>query len=267
MDPALSVNGLSFGPTSLAEDLAACEQLGATQIVVPVAKLEAAGWETGVAALAASTVTTAALLHPGWFTLDEPARWPEQQAHLARSLDAADTLGASALYGTTGKKGALSWESAVERFAHAVAPVAAQARDRGIDLTLETTNPLFADLSFLHCLPDAVEVAETSGLGVCIDLFVCWTDRGLRQSIERAAARCPLVQVSDYVLGGRSMPTRAVPGDGDIPLEEIVGWVLDAGFAGVFDLELMGPRIDDEGAVPALRRAAQWMTGQLDRRR
>jgi sugar phosphate isomerase/epimerase len=260
----LSVNGLSFGASALDEDIAACRQLGVHQYVVPVAKLESAGWDAGVAALGSSGLVTASLLHPGWFSLDDPARWPDEQAMLKRSIDAADALGASAVYGTTGKKGALTWEAAADRFAEAVAPVAAWARAAGIDLTLETTNPLFADLSFLHCLPDALEVAEASGLALCVDLFVCWTDRGLRAAIERCAPRCPLVQVSDYVLGGRSMPTRAVPGDGDIPLAELVGWVLASSFAGVFDLELMGPRIDEEGPLGALRRAGEWMGALLD---
>ena len=264
MHELLSINGLSFARSSLHEDIAACRTLGATQIVPPVAKLEAAGWDRSLAALASSGLVTASLLHPGWFSLDDPSRWDAEQATLIRSIEAADTLGATAVYGTTGKKGALVWEQAADRFADAVAPAAARARDLGIDLALETTNPLFADLSFLHCLPDALAVAETADLALCIDVFVCWTDRGLRQAIERAAPRCPLVQVSDYVLGGRSMPTRAVPGDGDIPLAEILGWVLDAGFAGVFDLELMGPRIDAEGALGALARTAEWMAALLD---
>jgi sugar phosphate isomerase/epimerase len=262
----LSVNGLSFGPTSLAQDMSAIRELGITRIVPPVAKLEAAGWDSSLDALRASGLSVPALLHPDWFSLDEPQRWAEQRANLRRSVDALESLGASALYGTTGKKGALTWEQAVERFADAVAPVAAAARSAGIDLACETTNPLFSDLSFVHVLGDAVDLAEMAGIAVCIDVFVCWNDRNLRQSIKRAVPRCPLVQVSDHAVGSRSMPTRSVPGDGDIPLAQILGWVLDAGFAGVFDLELMGPRIDAEGALPALRRSAEWMGAFLDAR-
>ncbi len=259
----LSINGLSFGASSLAADLDACRSIGVGSSVAPVAKIAAEGWDAGVAALGASGVATAALLHPGWFSLDDPERWPAEQANLCRTIAAADFLGAPAVYGTTGKKGALTWEAAAQRFAVAVAPAAERARDAGIDLTLEHTNPLFADLSFVHCLPDSLEVAQQSGLAVCIDLFVSWTDRGLRQAVERSVARCPLVQVSDYVLGEHRLGSRAVPGDGDIPLAEIIGWILDAGFAGVFDLELMGPPIQTEGAPAALARAAEWMTALL----
>ena len=66
-----------------------------------------------------------------------------------------------------------------------------------------------------------------------------------------------LIQVSDYVLGDRTAPCRAVPGDGAIPLGRIMGAVLDAGYAGVFDVELVGPRIDAEGPYSATARAAQ----------
>ena len=68
--------------------------------------------------------------------------------------------------------------------------------------------------------------------------------------------RCRLVQVSDYVYGDRSMPCRAVPGDGAIPLKQILEWTLRAGYAGTFDLELIGPRIDAEGRIKAVRRSA-----------
>jgi sugar phosphate isomerase/epimerase len=65
------------------------------------------------------------------------------------------------------------------------------------------------------------------------------------------------VQVSDYVLGDRTTPCRAVPGDGAIPLERLIGEVLEAGYGGVFDLELIGPRIEAEGHRPATLRAAE----------
>ena len=58
-------------------------------------------------------------------------------------------------------------------------------------------------------------------------------DRGRpEEKFERAMPVAGLVQVSDYVLGDRTTPCRAVPGDGAIPLERIIGDVLDAGYAG-----------------------------------
>jgi sugar phosphate isomerase/epimerase len=63
-----------------------------------------------------------------------------------------------------------------------------------------------------------------------------------------------LVQVSDFVVGTLATPDRAVPGDGDIPLGRIVAGLVDSGYDGVFDLEVIGPRIEAEGYEPAIRR-------------
>jgi hypothetical protein len=41
-------------------------------------------------------------------------------------------------------------------------------------------------------------------------------------------------------------------------------WALNAGYQGVFDLELLGPRIDEEGRVEAVARAARYMSELLD---
>jgi hypothetical protein len=41
--------------------------------------------------------------------------------------------------------------------------------------------------------------------------------------------------------------------------------VLEAGYSGVFDIELVGPRIKAEGARPATERAAQMVSEILTR--
>ena len=69
-----------------------------------------------------------------------------------------------------------------------------------------------------------------------------------------------LVQVSDFIVGTRDTPNRVVPGDGDIPLRRILGDVLRAGYDGAFDLELIGPRIEEEGYESAIRAYTKALT-------
>src|SRR6266487_4329133 len=76
--------------------------------------------------------------------------------------------------------------------------------------------------------------------------------------------RLRLVQVSDFAVGTLSTPNRLVPGDGDIPLERILGQVLAAGYEGAFDLELIGPRIEEEGYRSACRRSIDQLGDMLD---
>jgi sugar phosphate isomerase/epimerase len=182
--------------------------------------------------------------------------WREARDTFDRLLEDACALGARSIYLLTGGHGTLTWEDAAQAFRAALAPCVAKAREAGIPLMIENAPPLYAHTHIAHTLRDAVTLAEIADVGVCIEFFACWTEAGLRESIERAMPRCHVVQVCDYVYGDRSLPSRAVPGDGAIPVKRMIDWILRAGYRGAFDLELIGPRIDSEGQVAAVRRAA-----------
>jgi sugar phosphate isomerase/epimerase len=55
-----------------------------------------------------------------------------------------------------------------------------------------------------------------------------------------------------------------VIGDGDIPLERLLAMILDAGYAGMFDLELLGPKIEAEGYLSATRRSLERASEMLE---
>jgi sugar phosphate isomerase/epimerase len=184
---------------------------------------------------------------------------------LDRVIDTAADLGTRMIYMLTGGRGSLTWERAAARFCAAVAPCLEHARQRGVALAVENASSLYADIHIAHSLRDTVTLAEMADLGICIDLFHCWAEAGLPALVERALPRTELVQLSDYVLGDRALPARAVPGDGAVPVEPFVAQVLAGGYAHGFDLELIGPRIDAEGRAQATRRACEAVAALLDR--
>jgi sugar phosphate isomerase/epimerase len=182
--------------------------------------------------------------------------WAEERAQLSKVIRDVAALGGQSIYLLTGGRGSLTWEAAAERFCAGIAPSVAEAKAAGLKLMIEPTTTLHTDFHIAHTLRDTTLLAEMAGIGVNMDIFPCWTEAGLKETIERAAPRLHLIQVSDYVLEDRSLPCRAVPGDGAIPMRRIFDWLLSAGYAGGFDLELIGPRIDAEGRVAACRRGA-----------
>jgi sugar phosphate isomerase/epimerase len=191
--------------------------------------------------------------------------WIAPRTELSRVIEIAADLGAKSIYMVTGGHGSLDWDEAARSFAGAIAPCIAQSEAAGVQLMIETTNPFFADIHLAHSLADTIKLAEIAGIGVCIDLYACWTESNLKTLIRQAIPKCRAVQFSDYIYGDRTIPERAVPGDGAIPLERLVGWVLDAGYEGAFDLELGGPRIRAEGELAAARRSSDYMTELLHR--
>jgi sugar phosphate isomerase/epimerase len=184
---------------------------------------------------------------------------------LDRVLDAAAAVDARTVYLLTGGRGALGWTQAAQRFCEMVAPCAAHAERSGVALAIENASSLYADLHLAHTLRDTITLAEMSGLDVCIDVFHCWAEADVEELLQRALPRTRLIQLSDYVLGDRSLPGRAVPGDGTIPIEAFVTQALAGGYAHGFDLELIGPRIEEEGRLESARRACAVVGAMLDK--
>jgi sugar phosphate isomerase/epimerase len=264
MHPRVSIDNVCMMRQGPAEFVANCRALEARRVVLSSPHLLAEGGpEAAHQVLDATGIQVEAI--NGAFAVFPNLRDDRGQAAatMLRLIEIGSGLGAKSIYFLTGGRGSLDWDDAAARFAGLVAPCTAVARERGMRLMIENAPALYADLHIAHSLADTVELAERSGVGICIELYFCWAEAGLRRLFRRAMPHCGLVQVSDYVLGDRSLPNRAVPGDGAIPIERLLGEVLDAGYQGVFDIELIGPRIDAEGYVAATRRAAERVSEML----
>jgi sugar phosphate isomerase/epimerase len=267
MHDRVSVNSICFMSQPLQVQADYWRLLGARRVSLLGPQLTGGGMKDAQRALATGDYAVETIVHPSFAgpRLDpDKDNWGEPRQRLASMIGIASALGARSIYMTTGGIGGLTWEQAAETFAAMIAPCAEQARSEGVALMIENTPPQYADLHTAHNLRDTVRLADLAGIGVLIDLPSCWTEAGLQQTIEQVMPLCHLVQVSDYVCGDRALPARAVPGDGDMPLERLLGWILTAGYQGVFDLELLGPRIDQEGHLEATQRAALAMEEMLN---
>lgn len=190
--------------------------------------------------------------------LDEGAQVIEREREaLNAAIGLAASLCSKSILMASGGRGKFSWEHAAQVFADAIAPCLAVAEQAGVAILVEATPTLYADLNIALSLRDAVTLAQIAGVGIGIDTFSCWTEAGLEETIERAVPLCGLIQIADYVLGDRALPARAVPGDGVVDIRRMIELALAAGYAGAFEIELMGPRIDAEGHIAAVRRGAE----------
>jgi sugar phosphate isomerase/epimerase len=266
MHPRVCLHQVAFVKESTTQFIGHCRTIGVQPmtLVTPVLMLPGQMLETE-RALAAGGPRVETVNHPFAMFPDLDKDGGEATKKLLRAIEIATSLHANNIYVVTGGRGSLTWEQAAERFAKLVAPCRLAARDHGIQLLVETASSFNIDIHMAHTLTDTIRLAEIAGLGVCIDLHACWFEAGLKQLFERAVPMTGLVQVSDYVLGDRTAPCRAVPGDGAIPLERLLGDLLELGYAGVFDLELVGPRIETEGNRVATKRAAEKLSEMLSR--
>ena len=233
--PRLSVNAICSMTQTLDEDVALWAELGIDHVGLISPKFDDAGHDAGRQAIADALELTAA-------------------------------VGTGVLYVPPGRAaGAVPWEEAAERFCADVAPLVPRARELGVRLAVEPTNPLRTDVSFVHCVRDAIDLAHMAGTGIVVDLYSCWYERGLDELVRKHIDTVALVQVCDYALGTFDMPNRCAVGDGDIPIERLLGLVLDAGYAGPFDIEILGPRIEEEGYAAPIARSVERASEMLER--
>jgi sugar phosphate isomerase/epimerase len=258
----ISVSAMSSPSWTLDQDLSFYAAQGITDVGLSLRKLESAGLDAAVRRVRDCGVRVTNLLGLG-FDLTDRQRWAAHQERLAAALEAAESVGAECFVLTTGTARSLTWEEAADCLQDALAPLVAAATALHLPLALEHTNSLRVDVGFVHTLRDMVALARSLGVGVVMECNACWAERALATTIAEGADLLRLVQVSDYVIGTLCTPDRAVPGDGDIPLARMLGLVRSAGYDGVFDLELMGPRIEAEGYELAIPRAISALSGLL----
>ena len=107
------------------------------------------------------------------------------------------------------------------------------------------------------------DIARVRSSGLMVANVIGVGQAGLAHTIAEGMDHIGIVQVSDFAVGTLSTPNRLVPGDGDIPLRRITDQLLDAGYEGVFDLELVGPKIEEEGYRGAIARSCAYLSDLL----
>jgi sugar phosphate isomerase/epimerase len=255
MHQAISINTLCLAPAPLAAQIETIARLGAHGISPELEQVKEAGVQESAVQLRDSGLAVATLTHRsfGFSTTQETQAARER---LFATIEIASAIGAQNIIMTTGGRGQHAWSDAAKRFAEAIIPCAEAAREAGIGLGIEPTSHLYSDVSIVHRLSDTITLARQAGISVMADLFACWVDADIETALADAAPLSPLAQICDYVYGDRGLPCRAVPGDGAVPYERFIPIMIDAGFKGWWDLEIIGPRLQAEGQEAGLRRAA-----------
>ena len=260
MSASVSVSQVSSLHNTLDEDLLLYERAGIRRVGVLAGKLDGAGGVARVldAGLEVDTVYASASLR-----LRERDGWPAWREALLASLELASALGAPGVLFLPGGGQGLPYERAADAFAEALAPVAAALRPDGPRLWLETVGSAFAGIGFVHALADAAELARRHGLGLAVDLAHSFWERSLASQLEALAPLVGLVQVADLAFGERSFE-RVVPGDGALELRPLCEALVRGGFAGPFELEVLGRAIEQEGYASAVPRGAAALAALIE---
>jgi sugar phosphate isomerase/epimerase len=251
--PRLSLDAMSTFTWSFDQDLALWQDLGIRHAGLLISKIDddpaAKFSRMRAAGIQISTVIV------GSFDLRRRDSWDRTQTNHAAMIDRVAETGGHSLYFTPGRTTGAPWREVLKIFAQAVAPSVAYAKQRGVHLAIEPS--LRTDVSFVNTIRDAIDVAERTGVEIVADFGNMWMERDVREVLQRAAPHIALIQICDVIIGETGKPPpggRVHIGEGELPLHRLMHEVLDSGYRGVFDLEVLGPKIESEGYESAVRR-------------
>lgn len=250
--------------SAFSDELSLWEDLAVHQVGLLLNKVEEYGQADAVSALNDRSMAVTTIITRN-FDLSSADTWDATRSDINRATDLAVEMG-GVPYFTPGRRDGRSFDELTDTLAEAVAPCVSYARARGVRLAIEPS--LRTDQSFVHTLRDAIDVTDAAGLGLVADLGNCWMERDVHKTVRRAGQRIVAVQFADALFGTPESPSpggRVVPGDGDLDVEGFIVAVAEGGYAGAFELEMVGPAIEAEGPAAATRRAVEVATKMLER--
>lgn len=261
--PRLSVDAMCTFRWSFERDLALWSDLGVAHAGLLVSKL-AEDPDAKMAQLTDAGVTASTLITES-FDLRAPATWEATRARHREAIDLVARHGGRSIYFTPGRTTGAPWREDLDRLAEAIAPTVAHGRARGVLAAIEPS--IRTSVSFVNTLRDAIDVAERTGASLVADFGNMWMERDFREVLQRAMPHIALMQIGDMVVGAPGKPApggRAHIGEGELPLHRMMQDVLDAGYAGVFDLEVVAADFSADVDEAVIRRGIQAASTLLD---
>ncbi len=257
-----SVNQLSTLTWPFDKDIEHYAQIGVPAITPQRSKLDPYGVDAGIKLLEGCGMDIAALQAGTNFSLHDQSRWPAQIDAFKGSLEIAARLGVDLMIFQTGPGAGLSYEEAEARFVSILEQVLPEAERLGVRLSIEHNSALRVDLGFLGSFHNALDLADMMDspfVTICLEINNAWAERHLYRNIKERTRRIGVVQIDDFKEGTTITPSRVPLGDGIIPIKRIIGALAEAGYDGYYDVELIGPHIEEMGYEEALRRCQVYL--------
>ena len=233
--------------------------------MIPVDRIPEPRLDAAVQAIRDAGLGVSSLICAGDYTEPDPLMLERRFEHGRFAIDAVGRLEAGCLVTIPGGLHGGTREEAMERCSRTLRRLSEIAGDVGVKLAVEPLHP--RDTDFVNTLGDAIELIERvnhEACGVFVDTWQLWETPDLFSEIPRAAGRIYGLHVADSPATLRSNEDRFVPGEGVIPLVEIVGAVLDTGYDGWIDVELMSRELWALDYHDVLARCSTGITGILE---
>lgn len=242
VQPRLSISQITTFRRTLHEEVSAIAAAGFEGIGLCRTKTSAHEDDTVAAVLNEFGVRAASLSWAGGFTGSLKFSYEEALEDARDALRQAIRFKAETLVILTGSQNGLTVRHCRRLVKDALLMLADEAGDHGLRLAILPMNPRYQqEKTFLHTVDEALKLLDELNhphIGLGFDTFHSWQTPRLLERIPELAPRTFLVQLSDSLVDPRDEMDRRLPGQGLLPLPEMVQQFLSSGYQGFFDVQV-----------------------------
>lgn len=246
--PRLSMNAITTYRWSFEEDLLNACEAGYDGVGVWLRKVFDFGEERAVELIAESGLAVTNASWIGGFTGADAATTRENLAHSRDAIDLSAELGAGSLTVYTGGRNNHTSRHADRLLRGALDQLIPHAERMGVPLALEPMHPACAaDWTVLTGLQQTLRLVrdyDTPSLCIALDSYHFPLSEADTPLLRELAPHLAVVHLGDFVEPQDHDLARVPLGEGDAPLGGLVRGLLEAGYAGDFDVKLLGPEIE-----------------------
>ena len=238
----LSLNQMTTPRWCLEEDLENYSDIGLSAIGLNWQKFDDTALSAEVDRIRRSRLRVTSLGWCGGFTGAGGQSYPDAMQDAFRKLRVARQVRAGALVVIPGVQFTHIRSHAVRLAMQAVKELCDAAADTDVRIALQPMDSLFGrNWSFLNRLDETLEILDRvncPGAQFCFGTYHLWREPRLLERLPKLVDRIALVQLSDWREPPRSENDRLMPGDGTIPLREIVTTLEQSGYRGMYEVEV-----------------------------
>lgn len=257
----LSMNEMTTFRWSFEEDVQHYVAAGIDAIAVWRQKLSDFGEAKGTELLAESGLAVSSLLWAGGFTGSEGRSHKESVEDAIDAVQLAGDLNAGCVIVYTGSRSGHTHNHARRLFKSALKTLSPVASEHGVTLAVEPMHEGCAtDWTFLTDLTETLELIQAVDcpqLKLAFDAYHLGQDPSILDRLPDIAPLTAIVQLGDAKRPPDGEQNRCRLGDGDVPLREIVAALIEAGYDGFFDVELMGEDVEDADYEELIQQSKQ----------
>jgi sugar phosphate isomerase/epimerase len=248
MAARISMNELTTYRWSFEEDVQHYADEGLDAIAVWRQKLSDYGEEKGIELISECGLAVSSLLWAGGFTGSDGRSHSESIEDAHEAIRLAAQLRAPCVVVYSGPRAGHTHNHARRLLTSALKELLPHATDAGVSLALEPVHSqCAAQWTFLTDLSETVSLLENfdhAHLKLAFDTYHFGTDEAAMKRLAQWTPYLGIVHLGD----ARRLPDgdqdRCPLGAGIVPLQQIVTTLVAAGYAGYFDIKLMGQEIE-----------------------